>query len=85
MYITIYTFLLYFSKSLIYLYVYCLHRKMATQPLIFVEEDVEKGGKEQAEHEIQNDFAYRNNVHNADIKIRMGKYKLLENIQLKLV
>ncbi|XP_020290082.1 protein lifeguard 4-like [Pseudomyrmex gracilis] len=45
---------------------------MTTQPLIFVEEDVEKGGKEQAEHEIQNDFAYRNNVHNADIKIRMG-------------
>lgn len=47
-----------------------------TQPLIFAEEDVEHGGKEQdAEHEIQNDFAYRNNVHNADIKIRMGKYK----------
>ncbi|XP_011882383.1 PREDICTED: protein lifeguard 4-like [Vollenhovia emeryi] len=45
---------------------------MATAPLILVEEDVERGGKEQSEHEIQDDFAYRNNVHNADIKIRMG-------------
>lgn len=39
---------------------------------MLVEEDVERGGKEQPEHEIQDDFAYRNNVHNADIKIRMG-------------
>lgn len=45
---------------------------MATVPLIFVEEDVERGGKEQSQHEIQTDFAYRNNVHNADINIRMG-------------
>ncbi|XP_012223413.1 protein lifeguard 4 [Linepithema humile] len=45
---------------------------MATLPLLLVEEDVERGGKEHAEHEIQNDFAYRNNVHNADINIRMG-------------
>ncbi|KAL6264094.1 protein lifeguard 4-like [Pogonomyrmex barbatus] len=45
---------------------------MATAPLILVEEDLERGGKEQSEHEIQDDFAYRNNVHNADIKIRMG-------------
>jgi len=41
-------------------------------PLMLMEEDVERGGKEQFEHEIQDDFAYRNNVHNADIKIRMG-------------
>ncbi|KYN13684.1 PREDICTED: protein lifeguard 4-like [Trachymyrmex cornetzi] len=45
---------------------------MATVPLMLVEEDVERGGKEQSEHDIQDDFAYRNNVHNADIKIRMG-------------
>jgi len=41
-------------------------------PLMLMEEDVERGGKEQSEYEIQDDFAYRNNVHNADIKIRMG-------------
>ncbi|XP_012523291.2 protein lifeguard 4 [Monomorium pharaonis] len=45
---------------------------MAAVPLMLVEEDVERGGKEQHEHPIQDDFAYRNNVHNADIKIRMG-------------
>lgn len=45
---------------------------MATVPLMLIEEDVERGGKEQSEPEIQNDFAYRNNVHNADINIRMG-------------
>lgn len=45
---------------------------MAAIPLMLLEEDVERGGKEQSEHEIQDDFAYRNNVHNADIKIRMG-------------
>ncbi|EZA59874.1 hypothetical protein DMN91_001335 [Ooceraea biroi] len=45
---------------------------MATVPLILLEEDVERGGKERDDHEIQNDFAYRNNVHNADINIRMG-------------
>lgn len=52
----------------------CLLRKtkMAAVPLMLVEEDVERGGKEQSEHDIQDDFAYRNNVHNADIKIRMG-------------
>lgn len=49
-------------------------KKMATSPLLLVEEDVERGGKEQVEHEIQSDFAYRNNVHNADINIRMGNY-----------
>ncbi|EFN69611.1 Transmembrane BAX inhibitor motif-containing protein 4 [Camponotus floridanus] len=45
---------------------------MATVPLMLIEEDVERGGKEQSEPEIQSDFAYRNNVHNADINIRMG-------------
>ena len=45
---------------------------MATVPLMLVEEDVERGGKEQSEQTIQTDFAYRNNVHNADINIRMG-------------
>lgn len=46
---------------------------MDAVPLMLLEEDVERGGKEQSQHEIQDDFAYRNNVHNADIKIRMGK------------
>jgi len=50
---------------------------MATVPLILVEEDVERGGKERQDHEIQNDFAYRNNVHNADINIRMGNHATL--------
>ncbi|KYM96099.1 PREDICTED: protein lifeguard 4-like [Cyphomyrmex costatus] len=45
---------------------------MATVPLMLVEEDVECGGKEQSEHDIQDDFVYRNNVQNADIKIRMS-------------
>lgn len=54
--------------------VYCQRNKenMATVPLMLIEEDVERGGKEQSEPEIQSDFAYRNNVHNADINIRMG-------------
>lgn len=47
---------------------------MAAVPLILAEEDVEQGGKEQAEHSIQNDFAYNNSVHNANINIRMGNY-----------
>lgn len=45
---------------------------MASVPLLLMDEDVE-GGKEMSEDSIQNDFAYRNNVHNADIRIRMGK------------
>ncbi|KAK0088318.1 hypothetical protein PV326_004877 [Microctonus aethiopoides] len=44
---------------------------MASVPLLLMDEDVE-GGKEMSEDSIQNDFAYRNNVHNADIKIRMA-------------
>lgn len=54
--------------------VYCQRPKenMATVPLMLIEEDVERGGKEQSDPEIQSDFAYRNNVHNADINIRMG-------------
>jgi len=52
---------------------------MATVPLVLVEEDIERGGKEQSDHEIQDDFAYRNNVHNADIKIRMGNVTGLQN------
>ncbi|XP_015592113.1 protein lifeguard 4 [Cephus cinctus] len=45
---------------------------MATVPLMFAEEDVEGGGKEEHAGGIQNDFAYNNNVHNANIKIRMA-------------
>ncbi|XP_077274580.1 protein lifeguard 4-like [Temnothorax americanus] len=45
---------------------------MDAVPLMLLEEDVERGGKERPDHEIEDDFAYRNNVHNADIKIRMG-------------
>lgn len=44
---------------------------MATIPLMFIEEDVEGGGKESA-NDIQSDFAYNNNVYNANIKIRMA-------------
>ncbi|XP_011307519.1 protein lifeguard 4 [Fopius arisanus] len=45
---------------------------MATVPLLLAEEDVENGGKSDDSSNIQNDFAYRNNVHNAHIKIRMA-------------
>lgn len=45
---------------------------MTTTPLMLAEEDVENGGKEDSIDGIQNDFAYNNNVHNADINIRMG-------------
>lgn len=55
---------------------------MAAIPLMLVEEDVERGGKEQHEHEIQDDFAYRNNVHNADIKIRMGNCATLQKSKI---
>jgi hypothetical protein len=58
---------------------------MATVPLILVEEDVERGGKEREDHEIQNDFAYRNNVHNADINIRMGNCATLQDLRLTYV
>jgi len=44
---------------------------MAAIPLLLIEEDVEGGGKEENEG-IQNDFAYNNNVSNANIKIRMA-------------
>lgn len=49
---------------------------------MLVEEDVERGGKEQTEHEIQDDFAYRNNVHNADIRIRMGNCATLQEFKI---
>lgn len=55
---------------------------MAAVPLMLVEEDVERGGKEQSEHEIQDDFAYRNNVHNADIRIRMGNRVTLQEFKI---
>lgn len=37
-----------------------------------IEEDVESGGKEHNIGGIENDFAYNNSVHNADINIRLG-------------
>ncbi|CAB3221048.1 unnamed protein product [Arctia plantaginis] len=41
---------------------------MASIPLMFAQEDCELGGKES----IEDDFAYRNNVANADKQIRLG-------------
>ncbi|XP_012288890.1 protein lifeguard 4 [Orussus abietinus] len=41
-------------------------------PLIFAEQDVEGGGKEEKQGGIQNDICYKNNVHSADVKIRMA-------------
>ncbi|CAK1600255.1 unnamed protein product [Parnassius mnemosyne] len=41
---------------------------MATIPLMYAQEDCELGGKES----IKDDFAYRNNVLNADKEIRLG-------------
>ncbi|XP_046612169.1 protein lifeguard 4-like isoform X1 [Neodiprion virginianus] len=46
--------------------------EMATVPLMFAEEDIEGGGKEETSNGIENDFAYNNNVQNANIKIRMA-------------
>ncbi|KAJ8681584.1 hypothetical protein QAD02_017376 [Eretmocerus hayati] len=40
-------------------------------PLIFSDDDIESGGKD-SPMGLQNDFAFRNNVHNAPIKIRMA-------------
>jgi len=45
---------------------------MAAVPLMLLEEDVERGGKERSDEEIEDLFANSNNVYNADIKIRMG-------------
>ncbi|XP_015114894.1 protein lifeguard 4 [Diachasma alloeum] len=45
---------------------------MTSAPLLLSEEDVESGGKSDDSTSIQNDFAYRNNVYNAHIKIRMA-------------
>lgn len=42
---------------------------MASVPLIL--EDVEMGGKD--DDGIEDDFAYRNNVLHASVKIRLGK------------
>ncbi|KAF7987726.1 hypothetical protein HCN44_003589 [Aphidius gifuensis] len=45
----------------------------STVPLLLLEEDVEGGGKpEPSSSNLEHDFAYRNNVHNAHIKIRMA-------------
>ncbi|CAG9110937.1 hypothetical protein JYU34_011136 [Plutella xylostella] len=41
---------------------------MASIPLMYAQEDIEGGGKES----IEDDFAYRNNVKNADKHIRLG-------------
>ncbi|XP_014228405.1 protein lifeguard 4-like [Trichogramma pretiosum] len=46
------------------------HEQMAS-PLLFSDDDIETGGKEGQEN-IENDFAYRNNVQNASVKIRMA-------------
>ncbi|XP_076241766.1 protein lifeguard 4-like isoform X1 [Calliopsis andreniformis] len=45
---------------------------MATATMKLIEEDVEGGGKEMDMDGIENDFAYNNNVHNANINIRLG-------------
>lgn len=57
---------------------------MAAVPLILAEEDIERGGKEQPEHDIQNDFAYNNSVHNASINIRMGIYRILQDFETNI-
>lgn len=50
---------------------------MDAVPLMLLMEDVERGGKEQSDNKLEDDFAYRNNVHNADIRIRMGNCAML--------
>lgn len=50
----------------------------SSAPLMLVEDDVEGGGKPEPSSDLENDFAYRNNVHNAHIKIRMGNYLLIK-------
>ena len=42
--------------------------EMSSISLLLAEKDVESGGKS-----IENDFAYRNNVAQASIQIRLGK------------
>lgn len=43
---------------------------MATDPLMFAQDDLESGGKPW----VVNDFSYNNNVMQAAANIRMGKY-----------
>ncbi|XP_053976317.1 protein lifeguard 4-like [Hylaeus volcanicus] len=46
--------------------------KMTSATVKLIEEDVESGGKEQDMDGIENDFAFNNSVHNANINIRLG-------------
>lgn len=50
-----------------------------TMPMLYAFEDMESGGKE---NNIENDFAYRNNVANASQRIRMGKFNLVLKVFL---
>lgn len=55
---------------------------MAAVPLMLLEEDVERGGKERSDEEIEDLFANSNNVYNADIKIRMGTCAMLQEFKM---
>ncbi|XP_034179919.1 protein lifeguard 4-like [Osmia lignaria lignaria] len=45
---------------------------MAVESVKLINEDVESGGKETDANDIEHDFTYNNNVHNATINIRLG-------------
>lgn len=53
-----------------------------TDPLMLSESDIEGGGKEGHAGGLENDFAYHNNVHNASVKIRMGKFNVHSGFRL---
>ena len=48
---------------------------MAVESVKLINEDVESGGKETDANDIEHDFTYNNNVHNATINIRLGSFE----------
>lgn len=51
---------------------FSVYKEMTAISLLLAEKDVESGGKS-----IENDFAYRNNVAQASVQIRLGKLYIL--------
>lgn len=52
----------------------CFQIRKMTTPLVLSQDDIEAGGNkhEFSNHGIENDFTYNNNVHSANISIRLG-------------
>lgn len=57
-----------------------------TTPLVLSQDDIEAGGNkhEFSNHGIEGDFAYNNNVHSANMSIRLGNYVYYINYNILL-